>query len=181
VVGLSFAFGGTVSEFVAACAFVFVKDPYDVGDLLKIKDQELQVVRKNITNSIFLDKDKRLVQIPHTDVQTEWITNYSRSKKWGKRRFIRNIKEGRARDELKKERTSAQNERGELLASYNVLSEQNVATSGQDAILQEAKRQLEIDIENVCNKIQDLDKSIKQLNLHEDKAEEEPVLDSYLD
>lgn len=32
VSGLSFMIGGTVTEFIACCIFLFVKHPYDVGE-----------------------------------------------------------------------------------------------------------------------------------------------------
>ena len=46
--GLSFMIGGTVTEFIACCIFLFVKHPYDVGecriDALKLESGQMLIV-----------------------------------------------------------------------------------------------------------------------------------------
>lgn len=79
--GLAFAIGGTVTEFLGCCIFLFVKHPYDVGDRVDIDKQELIVEHISLMYSVFrrVDSDKS-VQIPHNIANNIWIENVSRSK-----------------------------------------------------------------------------------------------------
>ncbi|KAI5363769.1 putative EF-hand domain, mechanosensitive ion channel MscS, EF-hand domain pair [Septoria linicola] len=84
--GLSFMIGGTVTEFIACCIFLFVKHPYDVGDRVNInnpQDEESELIVKHISlmYTIFkrMDTDA-LVQIPHNIANTLWVENVTRSK-----------------------------------------------------------------------------------------------------
>lgn len=79
--GLAFAIGGTVTEFLSCCLFLFVKHPYDVGDRVDINQVELIVERISLMYTVFrrVDSDK-IVQIPHNITNTLWVENVSRSK-----------------------------------------------------------------------------------------------------
>lgn len=79
--GLAFAIGGTVTEFLGCCIFLFIKHPYDVGDRIDIDKTELVVERISLMYSVFrrVDNDKT-VQIPHVVANASWIENVSRSK-----------------------------------------------------------------------------------------------------
>ena len=79
--GLAFAIGGTVTEFLGCCIFLFIKHPYDVGDCVSINDVQLVVEHISLMYSVFrrVDSDST-VQIPHNIANTLWIDNYSRSK-----------------------------------------------------------------------------------------------------
>jgi small-conductance mechanosensitive channel len=79
--GLAFAIGGTVTEFLSCCIFLFIKHPYDVGDRVCINDVQLVVEHISLMYSVFrrVDSDST-VQIPHNIANTLWIDNYSRSK-----------------------------------------------------------------------------------------------------
>lgn len=79
--GLAFAIGGTVTEFLGCCIFLFIKHPYDVGDRVDINDVQLVVEHISLMYSVFkrVDSDKT-VQIPHNIANTLWIENVSRSK-----------------------------------------------------------------------------------------------------
>lgn len=79
--GLAFAIGGTVTEFLSCCIFLFVKHPYDVGDRVDINDAHLIVEHISLMYSVFrrVDSDKT-VQIPHQIANTLWIENISRSR-----------------------------------------------------------------------------------------------------
>ena len=79
--GLAFAIGGTVTEFLSCCIFLFVKHPYDVGDRVDINDAKLIVEHISLMYSVFrrVDSDKT-VQIPHQIANTLWIENLSRSR-----------------------------------------------------------------------------------------------------
>lgn len=79
--GLAFAIGGTVTEFLSCCIFLFIKHPYDVGDRVDINEVELIVEHISLMYSVFrrVDSDKT-VQIPHNIANTLWIENVSRSK-----------------------------------------------------------------------------------------------------
>ena len=63
--GLAFAIGGTVTEFLSCCIFLFVKHPYDVGDRVNIDKQELIVKHISLMYSVFqrVDNDG-VLQIP---------------------------------------------------------------------------------------------------------------------
>lgn len=68
--GLAFAIGGTVTEFLGCCIFLFVKHPYDVGDRVDISPAgtlplELVVEHISLMYTVFrrVDSDKQ-VQIP---------------------------------------------------------------------------------------------------------------------
>ncbi|KAK4997536.1 hypothetical protein LTR66_003052 [Elasticomyces elasticus] len=78
--GLAFAIGGTVTEFLGCCIFLFVKHPYDVGDRVDIDKVELIVQHVSLMYSVFrrVDSDKS-VQIPHNVANRLWIENVSRS------------------------------------------------------------------------------------------------------
>ncbi|KAK4508811.1 hypothetical protein PRZ48_002550 [Zasmidium cellare] len=79
--GLAFAIGGTVTEFLGCCIFLFVKHPYDVGDRVTVTDTELIVERISLMYSVFRRIDTNsTVQIPHNIANTLWIENISRSK-----------------------------------------------------------------------------------------------------
>ena len=84
--GLAFAIGGTVTEFLSCCIFLFVKHPYDVGDRVDMNDSELIVEHISLMYSVFrrVDSDKT-VQIPHNIANTLWIENVSRSKQMKER------------------------------------------------------------------------------------------------
>jgi hypothetical protein len=81
VTGLSFALGGTVTEFIAACQFVFFKQPYDVGDRVVIETKELIVEKICLLHTIFhRNSDGAVESIAHSKIRDLWITNLSRSK-----------------------------------------------------------------------------------------------------
>lgn len=79
--GLSFAIGGTVTEFLSCCIFLFIKHAYDVGDRVDIDKNELIVEHISLMYTVFrrVDSDKT-VQIPHTVANGLWIDNISRSR-----------------------------------------------------------------------------------------------------
>ena len=79
--GLAFAIGGTVTEFLSCCIFLFVKHPYDVGDRVDIDKVEMVVEHISLMYSVFrrIDNDKT-GQIPHVVANSSWIENVSRSK-----------------------------------------------------------------------------------------------------
>ena len=79
--GLAFAIGGTVTEFLSCCIFLFIKHPYDVGDRVDINGVQLVVEHISLMYSVFkrVDSDTT-VQIPHNVANGLWIENISRSK-----------------------------------------------------------------------------------------------------
>ncbi len=79
--GLAFAIGGTVTEFLSCCIFLFIKHPYDVGDRVDINEVQLIVEHISLMYSVFrrVDSDKT-VQIPHNIANTLWVENISRSR-----------------------------------------------------------------------------------------------------
>lgn len=78
--GLASAIGGTVTEFLSCCIFLFLKHPYDVGDRVNINEQELIVERISLMYSVFRRVDTNsTLQIPHNIANSLWIENISRS------------------------------------------------------------------------------------------------------
>ena len=82
--GLSFAISGTVTSFIAACSFVFGKQPYDVGDRVLVsvngKEEDLIVDSIHLHFSIFRRlQDSTMLQVAHQALDNSWIKNLSRS------------------------------------------------------------------------------------------------------
>ncbi len=74
-------FATTAQEVLGSCIFLFVKHPYDVGDRVDIKDEQLTVEHISLLFSIFKRVNThKVVQIPHVILNTNWIENVSRSK-----------------------------------------------------------------------------------------------------
>lgn len=81
ITGLGFALGGTATEFLAACSFVFSKQPYDVGDRVVIEGKELIVDEICLLYSEFHRPSDGVVEhISHGKACGLWIANLSRSK-----------------------------------------------------------------------------------------------------
>jgi hypothetical protein len=69
-----------VSEFLSSCIFLFVKHPYDGGDRINFKDQELIVLKISLMHTLFRGtRDNTEVQIPHSDLASGNIENMSRT------------------------------------------------------------------------------------------------------
>ncbi|KAI5358832.1 putative EF-hand domain, mechanosensitive ion channel MscS, LSM domain superfamily [Septoria linicola] len=98
--GLAFAIGGTVTEFLSCCIFLFVKHPYDVGDRVTIDKQELIVKHISLMYSVFqrVDNDG-VLQIPHNVANNLWIENVSRSRIM-KERITLNVSAGTKMEEI---------------------------------------------------------------------------------
>ena len=78
--GLGFAIGGTVTEFLACCIFLFVKHPYDVGDRVDVDGKELVVSHISLMYTVFRRVDsEKFVQISHSVLTTLWVENVTRS------------------------------------------------------------------------------------------------------
>ncbi|KAK0941529.1 hypothetical protein LTR29_006908 [Friedmanniomyces endolithicus] len=81
IAAASFAISGTVQEFLGSCIFVFVKHPYDLGDLVVINNTYMTVEHISLMYSIFRQVDSgSVVQIPNQINNNAWIKNFSRSK-----------------------------------------------------------------------------------------------------
>jgi hypothetical protein len=81
VTGLSFAIGGTVTDFIIACGFVISKQPYDIGDRVVIQDKDLIVNEIYLLYTVFhRASDGAIDQIAYKIICDSWITNLSRSR-----------------------------------------------------------------------------------------------------
>lgn len=86
LLSLSFVFSITAQEFLGSCIFLFVKHPYDIGDMVCVgaSQEHLVVDHISLLFSVFKrasgKNTGRLVQIPHIILNTLWIENVSRSK-----------------------------------------------------------------------------------------------------
>ena len=78
---ISFAIATTVQEFLGSCIFVFVKHPYDVGDMVVINDVRMIVEHISLLYSTFKRVDNgRAIQIPNIINNNNWVDNITRSK-----------------------------------------------------------------------------------------------------
>ncbi|KAI9846805.1 MAG: hypothetical protein M1837_003654 [Sclerophora amabilis] len=81
LLSLSFVFAATAQEFLGSCIFLFVKHPYDVGDRVDIKNEQLVVEHISLLFCVFKRIDThKTVQVPNIVLNSEWIENISRSK-----------------------------------------------------------------------------------------------------
>lgn len=73
-----------MTEFVNSCVFVFLKHAYDIGDFVRIKGLSLVVTDIHLTHTNFEevsapDMRGKVVQISHSALGSEVITNWTRS------------------------------------------------------------------------------------------------------
>ncbi|KAI5794375.1 Mechanosensitive ion channel-domain-containing protein [Peziza echinospora] len=81
LLSLSFIFALTSQEILAACIFVFIKHPFDVGDRVDINDSKLVVLQIALLYTVFSRTDTgKIMQIPNNILNTLWIENISRSR-----------------------------------------------------------------------------------------------------
>ncbi len=81
LLSLSFVFATTCQEVLGSCIFLFVKHPYDVGDRIDIKDDQLVVAHISLLFTVFKRiSNNKTVQIPNIVLNTNWIENITRSK-----------------------------------------------------------------------------------------------------
>jgi len=110
---------------------------------VQIKDQKLEVLRMHLTYSLFRNQSK-CVQIPHADLRNEWITNVTRSKRWGswryKQKYINECQEEQKRKDMRS-----------LLADYSILLRQDKSPLEQRTS-EIAKMQSKSDLDVVVGK-----------------------------
>ncbi|KAJ9649719.1 hypothetical protein H2199_000498 [Coniosporium tulheliwenetii] len=81
LLSLSFVFAVTCQEVLGSCIFLFVKHPYDIGDRIDIKDDQMTVEHISLLFTVFRRvATGRMVQIPNIVLNGLWIENVSRSK-----------------------------------------------------------------------------------------------------
>ena len=81
LLSLSFVFATTAQEVLGSCIFLFVKHPFDIGDRVELKEEQLVVEHISLLFTVFKKiKSNQLVQIPNIVLNTLWIENISRSK-----------------------------------------------------------------------------------------------------
>ncbi|WWC58465.1 uncharacterized protein I303_101007 [Kwoniella dejecticola CBS 10117] len=79
ILGLSWLIGATMQEILAACIFLFVKHPFDVGDRVDIDGQGYTVAKMQLMSSSFKRLDGKYVWIGHNILSTKIIENIRRS------------------------------------------------------------------------------------------------------
>jgi small-conductance mechanosensitive channel len=79
VLSLSWMIGTTTQEILAACIFVFVKHPYDVGDRVDIDSNSYTVAKVELLSTSFKRTDGKFVWIAHNILTTKVIENVRRS------------------------------------------------------------------------------------------------------
>ena len=81
LLSLSFIFSATAAEILGSCIFLFVKHPFDVGDVVVINSTKLVVDRVSLLYSVFINTASHTTtQCPNAVLNTVWIDNISRSK-----------------------------------------------------------------------------------------------------
>jgi hypothetical protein len=87
--GLAFAFAGPVGDLSTSCAFVFAKQPYDVGD--RVRYQKMDLIVKNIAlyHTTFERIDNgNVTHVPNSEAAKETIENLSRTAERKEARLI---------------------------------------------------------------------------------------------
>ncbi|WRT64242.1 uncharacterized protein IL334_001173 [Kwoniella shivajii] len=79
ILGLSWLIGATMQEILAACIFLFVKHPFDVGDRVDIDGNGYTVAKMQLMSSSFKRTDGKYVWIGHNVLSTKIIENIRRS------------------------------------------------------------------------------------------------------
>ncbi|WVQ97390.1 hypothetical protein IAU59_004502 [Kwoniella sp. CBS 9459] len=79
ILGLSWLIGATMQEILAACIFLFVKHPFDVGDRVDIDGNSYTVAKMQLMSSSFKRIDGKYVWIGHNILSTKVIENIRRS------------------------------------------------------------------------------------------------------
>ncbi|WVF70531.1 hypothetical protein IAT40_005322 [Kwoniella sp. CBS 6097] len=79
ILGLSWLIGATMQEILAACIFLFVKHPFDVGDRVDIDGNSYTVAKMQLMSSSFKRTDGKYVWIGHNVLSTKVIENIRRS------------------------------------------------------------------------------------------------------
>ena len=81
LLSLSFIFSATAAEILGSCIFLFVKHPFDIGDVVTISSSRLVVDRISLLYTVFVNVATNTVtQCPNAVLNTLWIDNISRSK-----------------------------------------------------------------------------------------------------
>ncbi|CAH7675285.1 Mechanosensitive ion channel-domain-containing protein [Phakopsora pachyrhizi] len=79
ILGLSWLIGSTAQEILASVIFLFVKHPYDVGDRVDVDGSSYVVKEMHLLYTIFKQTDGKIVQLPHSVLNTKTVTNIRRS------------------------------------------------------------------------------------------------------
>ena len=91
ILGLSWLIGTTAQEvrrlptdwltlqILLSCIYLFVKHPYDVADRVDIDGNAYVVKEMHLLSTIFRGVDGKIMQMPHTLLNTKVITNIRRS------------------------------------------------------------------------------------------------------
>lgn len=81
LLSLSFVFAATASEVLGSCIFLFVKHPFDVGDVVVVTSQKLIVERISLLYTVFKCAGSHTTtQCPNATLNSLWIDNITRSK-----------------------------------------------------------------------------------------------------
>lgn len=76
---MSWLFALTAQEILASIIFVFIKHVYDVGDRVDIDGESYVVKEMALLSTIFRRTDGKIVQAPHSILNTKFIQNVRRS------------------------------------------------------------------------------------------------------
>ena len=81
LLSLSFVFASTAQEVLGSCIFLFVKHPFDVGDVIVVDKQQLIVERISLLYTVFKSAATyTTTQCPNVQLNSLWIDNITRSK-----------------------------------------------------------------------------------------------------
>ncbi|XP_030551925.1 mechanosensitive ion channel protein 10-like [Rhodamnia argentea] len=79
VLVVAFMFGNTAKTVFEAIIFVFVMNPYDVGDRCVIDGVQMVVEEMNILTTVFVRNDGEMIFYPNSVLSTKPISNFYRS------------------------------------------------------------------------------------------------------
>lgn len=81
LLSMSFVFAATTQEVLGSCIFLFVKHPFDIGDRVDIKSEQMTVERISLLYTVFKHTGTgKIVQIPNIVLNGLWVENITRSK-----------------------------------------------------------------------------------------------------
>jgi len=80
LLAMAFMITNAANNFFVCIVYLFFSHPYDVGDLIMIKDQTYSVKKINILTTVLVGADGRETMFQNSCLATETIVNLNRSK-----------------------------------------------------------------------------------------------------
>ncbi|KAH8929994.1 hypothetical protein BT69DRAFT_1402661 [Atractiella rhizophila] len=101
ILGLSWLIGSTAQEILSSIIFLFIKHPYDVSDRVDLDGVAYVVKEMSLLSTVFRQTDGKLVQIPHSVLNTKAVSNIRRSGPISET-FVWNVEFGTSFEQIEK-------------------------------------------------------------------------------